>query len=130
MGQQVSVTKLKEQIEAAKRGLAEMSPVITAADPLFRPAAMQAANFVTLAGGHEDGVPDALNQNMAANDEMATGEMATGEMATGEDFQFFHRPKRSDRPLVPSPPISMANVDISAAGADQPLFQAFDQRLD
>ena len=130
MGQQVSVTKLKEQIEAAKRGLAEMSPVITAADPLFRPAAMQAANFVTLAGGHEDGVPDALNQNMAANDEMATGEMATGEMATGEGFQFFHRPKQPNRPFAPLSPMSMANADVSARGGDQPLFQALDQRLD
>ena len=45
MGQQVSVTKLKEQIEVAKRSLAEMSPVITAADPLIQPVAMQAANF-------------------------------------------------------------------------------------
>ena len=65
MGQQVSVTKLKEQIEAAKRSLAEMSPVITAADPLFQPAAMQAANFAGLAGGREDDAPDALSQNMA-----------------------------------------------------------------
>ena len=125
MGQQVSVTKLKEQIEAAKRGLAEMSPVITAADPLFQPAAMQAANFVALAGGHEDGAQDALNQNMLANDDMATG-----DMATGEDFQFFHRPKRSDRTFAPSSLISTANAGISAAGDDQPLFQAFDQRLD
>jgi len=140
MGQQVSVTKLKEQIEAAKRGLAEMSPVITAADPLFQPAAMQAANFVALAGGHEDGAQDALNQNMLANDDMATGDMATGDMATGdmatgdmatgEDFQFFHRPKRSDRTFAPSSLISTANAGISAAGDDQPLFQAFDQRLD
>ena len=49
MGQQVSVTKLKEQIEVAKRSLAEMSPVITAADPLIQPVAMQAANFGGLA---------------------------------------------------------------------------------
>ena len=125
MGQQVSVTKLKEQIEAAKRGLAEMSPVITVADPLAQPAAMQAANFVALAGGHEDGAQDALNQNMLANDDMATG-----DMATGEDFQFFHRPKRSDRTFAPSSLISTANAGISAAGDDQPLFQAFDQRLD
>ena len=45
MGQQVSITELKEQIEAAKRGLADMSPVITAADPLFQPVAMPAADF-------------------------------------------------------------------------------------
>jgi hypothetical protein len=35
MGQQVSITELKEQIEAAKRSLAEMSPVDIAADPLI-----------------------------------------------------------------------------------------------
>ena len=125
MGQQVSIIELKEQIEAAKRGLAEMSPVKIAADSLFQPAAMQAANFVALAGGHEDGAQDALNQNMLANDDMATG-----DMATGEDFQFFHRPKRSDRTFAPSSLISTANAGISAAGDDQPLFQAFDQRLD
>jgi hypothetical protein len=140
MGQQVSITELKEQIEAAKRSLAEMSPLDIAADPLFQPAAMPAANFAGLAGGHEDDAPDALNQNMIATDEMATGEMATGEMATGEmatgematgeDFQFFHRPKRSDRPFAPSSPMSMANADVSARGGDQLLFQAFDQRLD
>ena len=140
MGQQVSIIELKEQIEAAKRSLAEMSPVDIAADPLFQPAAMPAANFAGLAGGHEDDAPDALNQNLPANDDMAiadmatadmaTGEMATGEMATGEDFQFFHRPKRSDRPFAPSSPMSMANADVSARGGDQLLFQAFDQRLD
>ena len=135
MGQQVSIIELKEQIEAAKRSLAEMSPVDIAADPLFQPAAMPTANFAGLAGGHEDDAPDAFNQNLPANDdmatgEMATGEMATGEMATGEDFQFFHRPKRSDRPFAPSSPMSMANADVSARGGDQLLFQAFDQRLD
>jgi hypothetical protein len=145
MGQQVSITELKEQIEAAKRSLAEMSPVDIAADPLFQPAAMPAEKFAGLAGGQEDDASDALNQNLLANDdmatgematgematgEMATGEMATGEMATGEDFQFFHRPKRSDRPFAPSSPMSMANADVSARGGDQLLFQAFDQRLD
>ena len=125
MGQQVSITELKEQIEAAKRSLAEMSPVDIAADPLFKPAAMPAANFVGLAGGHEDDAPDALNQNMAANHEMATG-----EMATGEDFQFFRRPKRSDRPLAPSSPMSMPSADSLVRDGDQLLFQAFDQRLD
>ena len=130
MGQQVSIIELKEQIEAAKRSLAEMSPVDIAADPLFQPAAMPTANSAGLAGGHEDDAPDALNQNMVATDDMATGEMATGEMATGEDFQFFHRPKRSDRPFAPSSPMSMANADVSARGGDQLLFQAFDQRLD
>jgi hypothetical protein len=140
MGQQVSIIELKEQIEAAKRSLAEMSPVDIAADPLFQPAAMPTANSAGLAGGHEDDAPDAFNQNLLANDdmatadmatgEMATGEMATGEMATGEDFQFFHRPKRSDRPFAPSSPMSMANADVSARGGDQLLFQAFDQRLD
>ena len=125
MGQQVSITELKEQIEAAKRNLAEMSPVDIAADPLFKPAAMPAANFVGLAGGHEDDAPDALNQNMVATDDMATV-----EMATGEDFQFFHRPKRPDRPFAPSSPMSMANADVSARGGDQLLFQALDQRLD
>jgi hypothetical protein len=135
MGQQVSIIELKEQIEAAKRSLAEMSPVDIAADPLFQPAAMPTANSAGLAGGHEDDAPDAFNQNLPANDDMATadmatGEMATGEMATGEDFQFFHRPKRSDRPFAPSSPMSMANADVSARGGDQLLFQAFDQRLD
>ena len=120
MGQQVSITELKEQIEAAKRGLAEMSPVMTAADPLFQPVAMPAANFAGLAVGHEDDVPNALNQNMVDND----------DMTTGEDFQFFHRPNRLGRPFAPSSPMSMANADMSARGDDQPLFQALDQRLD
>ena len=71
--------ELKEQIEAAKRGLAEMSPVITAADPLFQPVAMPAADFAGLAVGHEGDAPDALDQNMVANDDMATDDMATGE---------------------------------------------------
>jgi len=140
MGQQVSIIELKEQIEAAKRSLAEMSPVDIAADPLFQPAAMPTANSAGLAGGHEDDAPDAFNQNLPANDDMATADMATadmatadmatGEMVTGEDFQFFHRPKRSDRPFAPSSPMSMANADVSARGGDQLLFQAFDQRLD
>lgn len=135
MGQQVSIIELKEQIEAAKRSLAEMSPVDIAADPLFQPAAMPTANSAGLAGGHEDDAPDAFNQSLPANDDMATADMATadmatGEMATGEDFQFFHRPKRSDRPFAPSSPMSMANADVSARGGDQLLFQAFDQRLD
>ena len=135
MGQQVSIIELKEQIEAAKRSLAEMSPVDIAADPLFQPAAMPTANSAGLAGGHEDDAPDAFNQNLLANDDMATADMATadmatGEMATGEDFQFFHRPKQPDRPFAPSSPMSMANADVSARGGDQPLFQALDQRLD
>ena len=130
MGQQVSIVELKEQIEAAKRSLAEMSPVDIAADPLFQPAAMPAENFAGLAGGHEDDPPDAFNQNLLANDDMATADMATGEMATGEDFQFFHRPKQPDRPFSPLSPMSMANADVSARGGDQLLFQAFDQRLD
>ena len=125
MGQQVSITELKEQIEAAKRGLAEMSPVMTAADPLFQPVTMPAANFAGLAVGHEDDAPDALDQNMVANDDMTTD-----DMATGEDFQFFHRPNRLGRPFAPSSPMSMANADMSARGDDQPLFQALDQRLD
>ena len=125
MGQQVSITELKEQIEAAKRGLAEMSPVITSADPLFQPVAMPAANFAGLAVGHEDDAPDALDQNMVANDDMTTD-----EMATGENFQFFHRPNRLGRPFAPSSPMSMANADMSARGDDQPLFQALGQRLD
>ena len=140
MGQQVSIIELKEQIEAAKRSLAEMSPVDIAADPLFQPATMPTANSAGLAGGHEDDAPDAFNQNLLANDDMATADMATADMATadmatadmatGEDFQFFHRPKRSDRPFAPSSPMSMANADVSARGGDQLLFQAFDQRLD
>ena len=140
MGQQVSIIELKEQIEAAKRSLAEMSPVDIAADPLFQPAAMPTANSAGLAGGHEDEAPDAFNQNLLANDDMATADMATadmatadmatGEMATGEDFQFFHRPKQPNRPFAPLSPMSMANADVSARSGDQPLFQALDQRLD
>ena len=125
MGQQVSITELKEQIEAAKRGLAEMSPVITSADPLFQPIAMSTANFAGLAVRHEDDAPAALDQNMVANDDMTTD-----DMATGEDFQFFHRPNRLGRPFAPSSPMSMANADMRARGDDQPLFQALDQRLD
>jgi hypothetical protein len=145
MGQQVSIIELKEQIEAAKRSLAEMSLVDIAADPLFQPAAMPTANSAGLAGGHEDDAPDAFNQNLLANDdmatadmatadmatdEMATDEMATDEMATDEDFQFFRRPKRSDRPFAPSSPMSIPSADSLERDGDQLLFQAFDQRLD
>ena len=135
MGQQVSITELKEQIEAAKRSLAEMSPVDIAADPLFQPAAMPAENFAGLAGGQEDDASGTLSQNLLANDEMATGEMATGEMvagemATGEDFQFFRRPKRSDRPFAPSPPMSMRIANSLVRDGDHLLYQAFGQRLD
>jgi hypothetical protein len=125
MGQQVSITELKEQIEAAKRSLAEMPPVNTATDPLFQPVAMLAAKFAGSAGGHEDSASDVADQNMVADDNMVTD-----DMATGEDFQFFRRPKRSDRPFAPSSPINMANADISARDGDQLLFQALDQRLD
>ncbi len=145
MGQQVSITELKEQIEAAKRSLAEMPPVDTAIDPSFQPATMPTANFVGSAVGREDSAPDALDQNMvvnhdratddmAANDmanaDMASADMASADMATGEDFQFFRRPKRPDRPFAPSSPISMAHADINARDGDQLLFQALDQRLD
>ena len=75
MGQQVSIIELKEQIEAAKRGLAEMSPVDIAADPLFQPVDMPAPNFAGSAAGHEDSA-HALDQNMVANDDMATNGMA------------------------------------------------------
>ena len=119
MGQQVSVTKLKEQIEAAKRSLAEMPLVITAADPLFQPVAMQAANFAGLTVEREDDAPDAFDQNM----------LATNDMATGDGFQFFHRPKRPDQSFASSSPFSMTNADISARDGDQSLFQALDQRL-
>ena len=125
MGQQVSITELKEQIEAAKRSLAEMPPVINAADPLFQPVAMPTINFADLAARPEDDAPDALDQNMVANDDMATD-----NLATGEGFQFFHRPKRSDRPFAPPSPLNMKNAYISADGNSQPLFQALDQRLD
>jgi hypothetical protein len=135
MGQQVSVTKLKEQIEAAKRGLADMSPVITAVDPAFQPVAMPAVKFAGVAGGHVDDAPDVIDQNMVANDDMAKDDMAKDDMAkddiaTSEGFQVFHRPKRSEQPLVPPPRMSMANVDINSYDDDQPLFQALDQRLD
>ncbi len=119
MGQQVSVTKLKEQIEAAKRSLAEMPSVITAADPLFQPVAMQAANFAGLTVERENDAPDAFDQNM----------LATNDMATGDGFQFFHRPKRPDQSFASSSPFSMTNADISARDGDQSLFQALDQRL-
>ena len=125
MGQQVSIIELKEQIEAAKRGLAEMSPVITAADPLFQPVAMPAADFADLAVGHEGDTPDALDQNMVANEEMATD-----DLATGKGFQFFHRSKQLERPFAPSSSVSMVNADVSACADDQLLFQALDQRLD
>ena len=125
MGQQVSIMELKEQIEAAKRGLAEMSPVITAADPLLQPVAMPAAGFAGLAVGHEGDTPDALDQNMVAYDDMAAD-----DMATAKDFQFFHRPTRLERPFPPTSPVSMANADVSACVDDQLLFQALDQRLD
>jgi len=130
MGQQVSITELKEQIEAAKRSLAEMPPVINAADPLFQPVAMPTINFADLAAGPEDDAPDALDQNMVSNDDMATDDMATDDLATGEDFQFFHRPKRSDRPSAPPSPLNTKNAYISADSYSQPLFQALDQRLD
>ena len=120
MGQQVSVTKLKEQIKAAKRSLAEMPSVITAADPLFQPVAMQAANFAGLTVERENDAPDAFDQNM----------LATNDMATGDGFQFFHRPKRPDQSFASSSPFSMTNADISARDGDQSLFQALDQRLD
>ena len=119
MGQQVSVTKLKEQIEAAKRSLAEMPSVITAADPLFQPVVMQASNFAGLTVEREDDAPDAFDQNM----------LATNDMATGDGFQFFHRPKRPDQSFASSSPFSMTNADISARDGDQSLFQALDQRL-
>ena len=130
MSQQVSIIELKEQIEAAKLSLAEMSPVDIASDPLFQPAAMPTANSAGLAGGHEDDAPDAFNQNLLANDDMANADMATGEMATGKDFQFFRRPKRSDRPFAPSSPMSIPSADSLEREGDQLLFQAFDQRLD
>ena len=120
MGQQVSITELKEQIEAAKRSLAEMSPVDIAADPLFQPAALPTENFVGLAGGQEDDASDGINQNLLAHD----------DIATGEDFQFFRRPKRLDRPFAPSSPMSMPSADSLLRDGDQLLFQAFDQRLD
>ena len=125
MGQQVSITELKEQIEAAKRSLAEMPPANTATDPLAQPVAMPAAKFFGSAGEYEDGVPDVLDQNMVTDEDMTTD-----DMATGEDFQFFRRPNRSDRPFAPSSAINMANADISARDGNQLLFQALDQRLD
>ena len=120
MGQQVSIIELKEQIEAAKRGLAEMSPMVTAIDPLFQPVATPAENFAGLAVGHEDDASDAPDQNMVAND----------DMVIVEEFQFFHRPKRSDQPVASSLPMSISNAEISIRGDEQSLFQALDQRLD
>ena len=125
MGQQVSVTKLKERIEAAKRGLADMAPFITASDPAFQPVAMPAVKLAGLADGQAKDAPDVTDQNMLANDDMAKDDVATGER-----FQFFHRPKRVAQPLAPPPRMSMINVDINSYEDNQPLFQAFDQRLD
>ena len=125
MGQQVSITELKEQIEAAKRSLAEMPSLNTATDRLFQPVVVPAAEIAGSASGHEDNAPDALGQNIVANDDMAAD-----DKATVEDFQFFRRPKRSDWSFAPSSPISMASADISARDGDQLLFQALDQRLD
>ena len=125
MGQQVSITELKEQIEAAKQSLAEMPQVITAADPLFQPVAMPTINFADLAAGPEDDAPDALDQNIVANDDMATD-----DSAISGDFQFFHRPKRSDRPFAPPSPLNIKNAYISTDDYSQSLFQALDQRLD
>ena len=141
MGQQVSITELKEQIEAAKRSLAEMPPVTTAADPLFQPVAMPTALDKNMVGnGNDDMAANVMATDDMATDDMATDDMATDDMAiddmatddtaTNEDFQFFHRPKRSDRPFATSSPVSMANADISVRGDDQPLFQVLDQRLD
>jgi hypothetical protein len=145
MGQQVSVKKLKEQIEVAKRGLAEMSPMITATDPKTQPVATPTKNFSSLIGGHENDVPDALDQSMVANDGMANDGMAEGDMAkddmaatdmanddavTSDSFQFFHHPERSDQPFAPLLSMNTANADISTRDHDQPLFQALDQRLD
>ena len=131
MDQQASVTKLKEQIETAKRGLAKISPTVTAADPALMPA----TSFAALVGGHENDVPDARDQSMVANDGMATDDMAATDMAsddvtTSYGFQFFHRSKLSERPFVPLSPVSMANADFSTRDHDQPLFQRLDQRLD
>ena len=135
MGRQVSVKKLKEQIETAKRGLSKMSPMVTAADPAFQPVAVPTTNLADLVGGHENDVPDTVNQIMVANDGTATNNMAATDMAnddvaTIDGFQFFHRPKRFDRPLAPLSSMIMANADISTRDHDQPLFQALDQRLD
>ena len=125
MVQQVSITELKEQIEAAKRSLTEMPPVITATAPLFQPAAMPTVNFAGLAAGPEDDAPDALDQNIVANDDMATD-----DSAISGDFQFFHRPKLSDRPFAPPSPLNIKNAYISTDDYSQSLFQALDQRLD
>ena len=130
MGQQVSITELKEQIEAAKRNLAEMSSVDIAAAPLFQPAAMLTANSAGLAGGHKDGAHAHRPKYDGRMMVWLMHDMATADIATGEDFQFFHRPKQPDRPFAPLSPMSMANADVSARGGDQLLFQALDQRLD
>lgn len=119
MGRQVSVTKLKEQIEAAKRGLAKMSREITAADSALQSVAMPAANFVSLDGWHENNASDARDQNMVPSD----------DMPISNGFQFFHRPKRVMRPVAPASHMNMANTDINARDDDQPLFQKLDQRL-
>ena len=119
MGRQISVTKLKEQIEAAKRGLAKMSREITAADSALQSVAMPATNFVSLDGWHENNASDARDQSMVASD----------DMPINNGFQFFHRQKRVSRPVAPASHMSMANADINAHDDDQPLFQALDQRL-
>ena len=70
MGQQVSVTKLKEQIEAAKRSLAEMSPVITAATLYFSLLPCRPQILLVWLVGSE--MMRQTSTKIAANDDMAT----------------------------------------------------------
>ena len=130
MGQQVSITELKEQIEAAKRGLAGMSPVITATDPLLHPRTMPAANFAGLTARREGDALEARDQNIVASDDMATDYMSKEDLASSDEFQFFHRPTRSDQSSNPVSPMSITNAGMSARSDDQPLLLALDQRLD
>ena len=108
MGQQVSVTKLKEQIEAAKRDLAQMQPVILSVD--FDD--QQAKDPVALRGIDTAASPAIAGQAPMANDNAILSAVPPLD-GTGNDgqirdsdqsrlrpadagFQFFHRSKTAD----------------------------------
>jgi len=108
MGQQVSVTKLKEQIEAAKRDLAQMQPVILSVD--FDD--QQAKDPVALRGIDTAASPAIAGQAPMANDNAILSAVPPLD-GTGNDgqirdsdqsrlpqlmlvFNFFHRSKTAD----------------------------------
>ena len=127
MSQHVSVTKLKEQIEAAKRGLAEMSPAIITADPEFQPAGtpaiMPAAMPAIMPAGTPAKMPAELAVREIANDDRDDGAVAP------DGFQFFHRRQRPDKAASASPETPLAQNEIAAEADDQRFLAALDQRL-